>query len=106
MGLGAALFEEVRYEEGQLLERRSLPVPPAAAGGHSRKTSRRSSWSTRRPRPLRRQGHRPDLHSAASPRRRNAIFDAIGIRLTTLPFTPEKVLRALGELAVPGELAG
>jgi CO/xanthine dehydrogenase Mo-binding subunit len=29
----------------------------------------------------------------------NAIFDAVGVRLTTMPFTPERVLRGLDELA-------
>ena len=27
----------------------------------------------------------------------NAIFDAVGVRIKTLPITPEKVLRALRE---------
>jgi CO/xanthine dehydrogenase Mo-binding subunit len=27
----------------------------------------------------------------------NAIYDAVGVRITTLPVTPEKVLRALEE---------
>jgi xanthine dehydrogenase molybdenum-binding subunit len=27
----------------------------------------------------------------------NAIYDAIGVRLTTLPMTPERVLKALGQ---------
>jgi CO/xanthine dehydrogenase Mo-binding subunit len=32
----------------------------------------------------------------------NAIFDAVGVRLTTMPFTPERVLRGLDELAGRG----
>jgi CO/xanthine dehydrogenase Mo-binding subunit len=32
----------------------------------------------------------------------NAIFDAVGVRLTTMPFTPERVLRGLDELAHGG----
>jgi CO/xanthine dehydrogenase Mo-binding subunit len=32
----------------------------------------------------------------------NAIFDAVGVRLTTMPFTPERVLRGLDELAHRG----
>jgi CO/xanthine dehydrogenase Mo-binding subunit len=27
---------------------------------------------------------------------RNAIADAVGVRLTSIPFTPEKILHALG----------
>jgi CO/xanthine dehydrogenase Mo-binding subunit len=27
----------------------------------------------------------------------NAIFDAVGVRIKTLPITPEKILRALKE---------
>jgi CO/xanthine dehydrogenase Mo-binding subunit len=28
----------------------------------------------------------------------NAVYNAIGVRITDLPITPEKVLRALGKL--------
>jgi CO/xanthine dehydrogenase Mo-binding subunit len=27
----------------------------------------------------------------------NAIFDAVGVRIDTMPFTPERILRALQE---------
>jgi CO/xanthine dehydrogenase Mo-binding subunit len=33
----------------------------------------------------------------------NAIYDAVGVRFTELPVTPEKVLRALEELNETGE---
>ncbi len=36
----------------------------------------------------------------------NAIFDAVGIRLREIPFTPERVLAALDELGGPKEGAG
>jgi CO/xanthine dehydrogenase Mo-binding subunit len=28
----------------------------------------------------------------------NAIYDAVGVRVTSLPITPEKILQALGKL--------
>ena len=28
----------------------------------------------------------------------NAIFDAVGVRIRSVPFSPEKILRALGKL--------
>jgi CO/xanthine dehydrogenase Mo-binding subunit len=28
----------------------------------------------------------------------NAIYDAIGVRVTSLPITPEKILRAMGKI--------
>jgi CO/xanthine dehydrogenase Mo-binding subunit len=31
----------------------------------------------------------------------NAVFDAVGVRITELPITPEKVLRGLDELSDP-----
>ena len=34
----------------------------------------------------------------------NAVADAIGVRITDLPITPEKVLRALGK--IPKDSAG
>lgn len=33
----------------------------------------------------------------------NAIYDAVGVRITELPVTPEKILRALEEKAAAGE---
>jgi CO/xanthine dehydrogenase Mo-binding subunit len=33
----------------------------------------------------------------------NAIFDAVGVRIDTMPITPERILRALKEQALPGE---
>lgn len=35
----------------------------------------------------------------------NAIFDAVGVRLTTMPFTPEAVLRGLDELRASGQVS-
>ena len=32
----------------------------------------------------------------------NAVYDAVGIRLRTIPFTPERVIAALAELAGEG----
>jgi CO/xanthine dehydrogenase Mo-binding subunit len=29
----------------------------------------------------------------------NAVYDAVGVRITDLPITPEKILRALGKLS-------
>ncbi|MCM2258193.1 MAG: molybdopterin-dependent oxidoreductase, partial [Vicinamibacteria bacterium] len=44
------------------------------------------------------------LHPAI-PAVANAVFDAVGIRLTELPFTPGRVLKALRERAVAGPVA-
>jgi CO/xanthine dehydrogenase Mo-binding subunit len=33
----------------------------------------------------------------------NAVEDAVGVRISDLPITPEKILRALGKLATPSQ---
>jgi len=39
----------------------------------------------------------------AAPAINNAIYDAIGVHLDSVPFTPEKILRALGKLGYHAE---
>ena len=94
MGLGPTLFEELHYQDGTLsnpnLSDYMIPsivdVPPIITS-----TAIESADS-------------PELHGvgemampAVSPAVANALFAATGVRVTELPLTPERVLRALEE---------
>ncbi|HEY7061357.1 MAG TPA: xanthine dehydrogenase family protein molybdopterin-binding subunit [Chloroflexota bacterium] len=98
MGLGNALFEELRYEEGQLQNADAfqyrLPilrdVPPTmpiaiVENGDG-------------PGPFGAKGMSQTSIPCVAPAINNAIYDAVGVHLRSVPFTPEKLLRALGEL--------
>ena len=98
MGLGLALFEELHYQDGTLsnpnLSDYMIPsivdVPPVITS-----TAIESEEDG------------AELHGvgemalpAVSPAVANALFAATGVRLTELPLTPERVLRALEEAEV------
>jgi CO/xanthine dehydrogenase Mo-binding subunit len=98
MGLGQTLFEEMRYDDGgQLLNGDALDyrVPMA----EDLPADFRSI--------LQEQGHGPGPFGAkgmgegtmlpVASAVANAIQDAVGVRITELPITPQRVLRALDE---------
>ncbi len=95
MGLGGALFEEMLFDSGQVLNANLADyLIPSLADIPTRLTS--TSLESR-------AGH-GDFHGIAesaiptvAPAIGNALFDAAGVRLFDLPLMPEKVLRALRE---------
>lgn len=101
MGLGPTLFEELHYQDGTLsnpnLSDYMIPsivdVPPVITS-----TALESKESD-------------EIHGvgemampAVSPAVANALFAATGVRLTDLPLTPERVLRALDHQCATKEL--
>ena len=98
LGLGLALFEEMLYQDGQLQNAdvfqyrlplmRDLPT----------------EWVTTiiemgdGPGPFGSKAMAQTSVPCATPAICNAIYDATGARLTESPFTPERVLRALGRV--------
>jgi CO/xanthine dehydrogenase Mo-binding subunit len=98
MGLGNALFEELRYEEGQLqnadafqyrlplLRDVPLTLPVAIVENGDG------------PGPFGAKGMSQTSIPCVAPAINNAIYDAVGVYLRSVPFTPEKVLRAVGAL--------
>ncbi len=95
MGLGQALFEEIRVaEDGRLLNPNlhDYKVPTAADLPEIR-THIVDSYDPESPFGAKESGEGPI--QPVIPAILNAIYDAIGIRFTDMPVTPEKVLEAL-----------
>jgi CO/xanthine dehydrogenase Mo-binding subunit len=98
MGFGHALFEEVVYQDGQLQNgdpfQYRLPVMgdiPEAF--HSFMMEKGDG-----PGPFGSKGMSQTSIVTVGPSIGNAIYDAVGVRVTSLPITPEKILQALGKL--------
>jgi CO/xanthine dehydrogenase Mo-binding subunit len=98
MGFGHSLFEEVVYRDGQLQNgdpfQYRLPVMgdiPEAF--HSFMMEKGDG-----PGPFGSKGMSQTSIVTVGPSIGNAIYDAIGVRVTSLPITPEKILEALGKL--------
>jgi CO/xanthine dehydrogenase Mo-binding subunit len=99
MGLGDAMYEEMVYGDGQLLNGDSfqyrLPLlhdlPP-----HFMSIMVENHDG---PGPLGSKGMSQTAVSPIAPAIANAIYDAVGVRIKELPITPEKILRGLGKLA-------
>ncbi|MBM4331570.1 MAG: xanthine dehydrogenase family protein molybdopterin-binding subunit [Deltaproteobacteria bacterium] len=92
-GMGYALSEEVQYERGVMLTPNflsyriptSLDVPPMKT----------FLVKTIDPGPFGAKGVAEPAMTPTAPAIANAIYDAIGVRIRTLPITPQKILEAL-----------
>ena len=98
MGFGHALFEEVVYQEGQLQNGNAfqyrLPVmPDIPEEVHASMLENADG-----PGPFGSKGMAQTSIVTVAPALGNAIFDAVGARVRSLPITPEKILRALGKI--------
>jgi len=98
MGLGHALFEEVVYQDGQLLNghpsQYRLPVMADMPEAFYASMLENEDG----PGPFGSKGMSQTSIVTVAPAIGNAIVDAIGVRVRSLPITPEKILRALGKL--------
>ncbi len=97
-GLGWALYEEMKYsEEGQLLTASlsDYVVPRSLDAADRIETVIVEVPTEHGPKGARGVGEPPVVPTAAAVA--NAVADAIGIRFTDLPITPERVVRALQE---------
>jgi CO/xanthine dehydrogenase Mo-binding subunit len=98
MGFGHALFEEVIYSDGQILNgdpfQYRLPVSKDLPS--SMQTSVMEGGDG--PGPFGSKGMSQTTIVTVAPAIGNAIYDAVGARVRSLPITPEKILAALGKL--------
>ena len=98
MGFGHALFEEVVYSDGQILNadpfQYRLPVLKDLPDSMSTSILEAGDG----PGPFGSKGMSQTSIVTVAPAVGNAIYDAIGARVRSLPITPEKILAALGKL--------
>jgi CO/xanthine dehydrogenase Mo-binding subunit len=98
MGFGHALFEEVVYQDGQILNadpfQYRLPIMEDIPEFFHSLMLENSDG----PGPFGSKGMSQTSIVTVAPAIGNAIYDALGIRLTSLPITPEKILKALGKI--------
>jgi CO/xanthine dehydrogenase Mo-binding subunit len=98
MGIGATLTEELHYEDGQLLNADAFQYRLPLMRDVPEQFTTTMLENGDGPGPFGSKGIGNSGPPVPSPAIGNAIADAIGVRLTSIPFTPEKVLRALGKV--------
>jgi CO/xanthine dehydrogenase Mo-binding subunit len=102
LGLGPTLFEEVVYGEGQLLNADPFQYRLPQLGDIPEDFETIILEAEKGPGPFGAKGIANTSIGCVAPAVGNAIYDAVGVRLTSIPFTAEKVLRALGTLPAEG----
>lgn len=98
MGLGDALYEEMVYEDGQFLNGDDMQYRMPFLEDIPEKFYSVMVENHDGPGPEGSKGMGQTAVSPIAPAIGNAIYDAIGVRVKSLPITPEKILRALGKL--------
>lgn len=95
-GVGYALFEGFVLENGRLLNGNLADYTvPTASSIPTVETILVDGWEPNGPYGAKGGSEAPISPTAAAVA--NAIYDAVGVRITSLPITPEKILRALRE---------
>jgi len=98
MGFGHALFEETIYQDGQFqngdpFQYRLPLMQDIPAKFYSSMLEKGDG-----PGPFGSKGMAQTSIVTVGPAIGNAVFDALGVRVRSLPITPEKILRAMGKL--------
>lgn len=98
MGFGHALFEETVYQDGQLQNgdpfQYRLPVMKDIPElFHSSMLEKEDG-----PGPFGSKGMSQTSIVTVAPAIGNAVYDALGVRVRSLPISPEKILRAMGKI--------
>jgi CO/xanthine dehydrogenase Mo-binding subunit len=98
MGFGHALFEETIYQEGQLQNgdafQYRLPVMKDIPEAFDSAMLENEDG----PGPFGSKGMSQTSIVTVAPAIGNAIYDALGVRIRSLPITPEKILQAMGRI--------
>jgi CO/xanthine dehydrogenase FAD-binding subunit len=96
MGLGAALGEEMIFEQGKLVNPAFLHYPvPRAADVPPVRTILKGVSDSKGPYGAKAVGELGI--TATGPCIANAVYDAIGVRIRSLPITPDKIINGLAE---------
>jgi CO/xanthine dehydrogenase Mo-binding subunit len=98
MGFGHALFEETIYQDGQFQNgdpfQYRLPLMQDIPENFYSSMLEKGDG----PGPFGSKGMAQTSIVTVGPAIGNAVYDALGVRVRSLPITPEKILRALGKL--------
>jgi CO/xanthine dehydrogenase Mo-binding subunit len=98
MGFGHALFEETIYQDGQFQNgdpfQYRLPLMKDIPDGFYSSMLEKGDG----PGPFGSKGMAQTSIVTVAPAIGNAIYDALGARIRSLPITPEKILRAMGKI--------
>jgi CO/xanthine dehydrogenase Mo-binding subunit len=95
MGIGTAVFEEILFDKGRVLNTsfRDYRIPTSMDIPCIEAVPIEGAFDENGPYGAKGLGEPPVAGPA--PAIANAVFDAIGVRITDLPLTPEKVWRAM-----------
>jgi CO/xanthine dehydrogenase Mo-binding subunit len=97
MGTGQALFDYIAFDEGQMLNGTMLDYQLPSIKDVPDKITPIIIESPHRTGPFGAKGVGETVLIPYAPAVANAVRDAVGARITTLPLTPERVLAALAE---------
>lgn len=97
MGFGASLTEETRYEEGQLINGDAFQYRLPLMSDIPEEFNTVLLEHGDGPGPFGSKGIAQTSIPCVAPAICNAIYDAVGVRLSSIPFTPESLLRKMQE---------
>jgi CO/xanthine dehydrogenase Mo-binding subunit len=98
MGLGNTFYEEMVYRDGQMVNGNPLQYRLPLLGDIPEQFKSMMVENGDGPGPQGSKGMGQTAISPIAPAVGNAIYEAVGVRITDLPITAEKVLRGLGKL--------
>jgi CO/xanthine dehydrogenase Mo-binding subunit len=97
MGIGHALFDQLVFDEGQIVNGTLLDYQLPSIKDMPDKLTPIIIESPHRTGPFGAKGVGETAIIPLAPAIANAVRDATGVRLTTLPLTPERILTAITE---------
>jgi CO/xanthine dehydrogenase Mo-binding subunit len=98
MGIGSALYEETLMQDGRILNPSFTDYRVPLATQMPSNENMKSLFVESAPHkdgPFGAKGFAEGVVTGMEPAIANAVYNAVGVRITELPITPEKVLRAL-----------
>jgi CO/xanthine dehydrogenase Mo-binding subunit len=98
MGFGHALFEETVYQDGQFQNGDPFQYRLPVMADIPEKFYSSMLEKGDGPGPFGSKGMAQTSIVTVGPAIGNAVYDALGVRVRSLPITPEKILRALGKI--------
>ena len=98
MGFGHALFEETIYQDGQFQNGDPFQYRLPVMQDIPEKFYSSMLEKCDGPGPFGSKGMAQTSIVTVGPAIGNAVFDALGVRVRSLPITPEKILRAMGKI--------